>query len=132
MCGIAGVISARPETASAGDALNRMVASLDHRGPDDNGCARFTARDGQSIGIGSTRLAIIDVSPAGHQPMDGHSGTSHVVYNGEVYNSASLRGQLGQWDHPWKSQTDTETVVTAYERWGLDCFLKLRGMFALA
>jgi asparagine synthase (glutamine-hydrolysing) len=132
MCGIAGIISARSEAGSEAGPLSRMVASLDHRGPDDKGCARFTAMSGQSIGIGSTRLAIIDVSQAGHQPMDGPTGTTHLVYNGEVYNFSNLREQLGQEGAPWKSQTDTETVLRAYERWGLDGFRRLRGMFALA
>jgi asparagine synthase (glutamine-hydrolysing) len=130
MCGIAGIISACTEAGSGLGPLSPMVASLDHRGPDDTGCARFTARSGQSIGIGSTRLAIIDVSQAGHQPMEGP--TTHVVYNGEVYNFGNLREQLDQEGAPWKSQTDTETVLRAYERWGLDSFRRLRGMFALA
>jgi asparagine synthase (glutamine-hydrolysing) len=107
-----------------------MVASLDHRGPDDKGCAQFTAMSGQSIGIGSTRLAIIDVSQAGHQPMDGPTGTTHLVYNGEIYNYRELRAELSEDGTPWRSQTDSEVILRAYARWGVAFLPRLRGMFA--
>lgn len=115
-----------------------MVAALNHRGPDDRGISDFksTVCNPQSailhICLGNTRLAIIDLSTAGHQPMhDEESGLS-IIYNGETYNFEDLRRELGTEFGPWHSQTDTEVVLRAYRRWGVEAFARLRGMFALA
>jgi asparagine synthase (glutamine-hydrolysing) len=100
-----------------------------HRGPDDQGIASCTFESGEVI-LGNTRLAIIDTSTAGHQPMHDPQTGNWITYNGETYNFKHLRHQL---DHePWSSKTDTEVVLRAYGRWGIDAFRKLRGMFALA
>jgi asparagine synthase (glutamine-hydrolysing) len=96
-----------------------------HRGPDDCGIAE----SGKVI-LGNTRLAIIDPSTAGHQPMNDPQTGNWITYNGETYNFKDLRNELE--DEPWASNTDTEVVLRAYRRWGTDAFRKMRGMFALA
>jgi asparagine synthase (glutamine-hydrolysing) len=126
MCGIAGVFD--PRAAPVDEALvERMGASIAHRGPDDDGT--FVA-DG--IGLASRRLAIIDLSPAGHQPMPNEDGSLQLVFNGELYDYPRLRGELEARGHVFRSHTDTEVAVHAYEEWG-DAFVeRLNGMFALA
>jgi asparagine synthase (glutamine-hydrolysing) len=95
-----------------------------HRGPDDCGIASCGA-----VILGNTRLAIIDTSTAGHQPMTDPQTGNWITYNGETYNFKDLRCELGD---PWVSNTDTEVVLRAYAKWGIDAFARLRGMFALA
>jgi asparagine synthase (glutamine-hydrolysing) len=100
-----------------------------HRGPDDQGVIHCTSQNGEVI-LGNTRLAIIDISDAGHQPMNDPQTGNWITYNGETYNFKDLRHEL---DHePWISNSDTEVVLRAYRHWGSDAFGKLRGMFALA
>jgi asparagine synthase (glutamine-hydrolysing) len=131
MCGIVGFLTTQAKPPAQFDgALCSMVDAIAHRGPDDRGSVGLDA-GGCSLGLGSTRLAIIDISPAGHQPMRGASHETHIVYNGEVYNFKNLRDGLSQ-DFSLKSQTDTEVVLRAYEKWGAGSFSKLRGMFAMA
>ena len=96
-----------------------------HRGPDDSGIAEAGA-----VILGNTRLAIIDTSTAGHQPMNDPQTGNWITYNGETYNFKDLRHELE--NEQWKSNTDTEVVLRAYRQWGTDAFRKLRGMFALA
>jgi len=106
-----------------------MNRAQQHRGPDDHGVAHCTSQNGEVI-LGNTRLAIIDTSTAGHQPMNDPQSGNWITYNGETYNFNDLRHEL---DHePWISNTDTEVVLRAYQQWGSDTFRKLRGMFALA
>lgn len=125
MCGICGIFrfdSAPVDRA----AVDRMVRALAHRGPDDSGAEVWPG-----IGIGHTRLSIIDLSAAGHQPMCNEDGSLWIVYNGELYNTAELRQQLtGR--HTFKSHTDTELVLHAYEEWGPDCVERFNGIFAFA
>jgi asparagine synthase (glutamine-hydrolysing) len=106
-----------------------MNHTQQHRGPDDHGIASCTFSGGEVI-LGNTRLAIIDTSTAGHQPMNDPQTRNWITYNGETYNFKDLRHELG--DEPWTSNTDTEVVLRAYRHWGSDAFRKLRGMFALA
>ena len=84
----------------------------------------------RQAGLGHNRLSIIDLSPAGHQPMPNHDGTRWIVFNGEIYNYLELRAELS--DYPYRSQTDTEVVLAAYERWGEKCLDHLLGMFAFS
>jgi asparagine synthase (glutamine-hydrolysing) len=106
-----------------------MNRAQQHRGPDDHGVANCTFQNGEVI-FGNTRLAIIDTSDAGHQPMNDPQTGNWITYNGETYNFKDLRHEL---DHePWISNTDTEVVLRAYRQWGSDAFRKLRGMFAFA
>ena len=107
----------------------RMNHAQKHRGPDDSGIASCTFPGGEVI-LGNTRLAIIDTSTAGHQPMHDPQTGNWITYNGETYNFQDLRRELD--DVPWSSNTDTEVVLRAYREWGVDAFRKLRGMFALA
>jgi len=107
------------------DAVVRMNHAQQHRGPDDCGIASCG-----EVHLGNTRLAIIDTSSAGHQPMNDPRTGNWITYNGETYNFKDLRRELD--DDPWSSNTDTEVVLRAYAKWGIDAFRKLRGMFALA
>lgn len=125
MCSISGVVS----LTSCGDAVQRMNAAQLHRGPDDRGVARCEFLGGEVV-LGNTRLAIIDTSPAGHQPMNDPETGNWITYNGETYNFKELRSEIG--GGPWVSNTDTEVVLRAYNKWGIDAFRRMRGMFALA
>jgi asparagine synthase (glutamine-hydrolysing) len=126
MCGICGAIDFE---APPGDeeTILRMVESLAHRGPDDRG---FEAKP--PVLLGQTRLSIIDLSEAGHQPMASEDGATTLVYNGELYNFPELRVELEQAGHRFRSRSDTEVVLQAYQAWGEDAFARLNGMFALA
>src|SRR5262245_34956829 len=121
MCSISGIFSIEPVMC---EAVVRMNKAQRHRGPDDRGIAN----PGQVV-LGNTRLAIIDTSAAGHQPMNDPETGNWITYNGEIYNFKDLRRELGG---EWTSNTDTEVVLRAYRRWGVDAFCRLRGMFALA
>ncbi len=127
MCGIAGTLltDARAHVDEAD--IRAMTATLAHRGPDDQG----TWVSGP-IGLGSRRLAVIDLSSRAHQPMSNEDGTVWVVFNGEIYNYRSLRAALQSDGHRFRSRSDTETIVHLYERDGIDCVKRLRGMFAFA
>ncbi len=125
MCSISGIFSVH-RNHRLSPVISRMNAAQHHRGPDDHGIAEC---EPQRVVLGNTRLAIIDTSPAGHQPMtDPHTGNS-ITYNGEVYNFKELRREI---DSEWFSNTDTEVVLRAYAKWGVAAFRKLRGMFGLA
>ena len=129
MCSISGILSLGQSSARLRDAVVRMNAAQKHRGPDDHGVATCTFPSGELI-LGNTRLAILDTSSAGHQPMNDPRTGNWITYNGETYNFKDLRREIG--DEPWSSNTDTEVVLGAYRKWGVDAFHKLRGMFALA
>ena len=121
MCSISGVFGAQQISA---DAVVRMNRAQRHRGPDDEGIASLG-----KVVLGNTRLAIIDTSAAGHQPMHDPESGNWITYNGEIYNFKELRREIGG---EWVSNTDTEVVLRAYVAWGVDLFRRLRGMFALA
>ena len=104
-----------------------MNAALTHRGPDDQG----TIICGNVV-LGNTRLAVIDTSHAAHQPMNDPETGNWITYNGETYNFKQLRAELDDDARAWQSSSDTEVVLRAYGRWGLDAFRRLRGMFAFA
>jgi asparagine synthase (glutamine-hydrolysing) len=127
MCGIAGL-------ANCGDrqVLARMTHILAHRGPDDSGLWEKSFPDGSYIGLGSRRLAILDLSADGHMPMCNEDGTVWITYNGEIYNFAELRRELQSKGHRFASNADTEVVLHLYEEEGEDCVHRLNGMFAFA
>jgi asparagine synthase (glutamine-hydrolysing) len=100
-----------------------------HRGPD--GCGEWWSADG-CVGLGHRRLAVIDLSPAGQQPMADSGGTLHIVFNGEIYNFHDLRAELVSRGHAFRSHSDTEVILAAYREWGTDCLQRLNGMFAFA
>lgn len=110
--------------------LRRMTDSLTHRGPDDSGML-IRNQEGFSVGLGHRRLSIIDLSPAGHQPMTNEKKDAWIVYNGEVYNFPELRKDLEP-RHSFISRTDTEVILHLYEEKGENCLAPLNGMFALA
>jgi asparagine synthase (glutamine-hydrolysing) len=127
MCGICGYYFSRGKPAAL--PLETMNAVLAHRGPDDAGI--WVSPDGR-VGLANRRLAIIDTSSAGHQPMSNEDGSVRVVYNGEVYNHLSLRGELQGRGHQFVSRTDSETLVHLYEECREEMVHRLRGMFAFA
>jgi asparagine synthase (glutamine-hydrolysing) len=126
MCGICGVLrfDGQPPDAAV---LSMMADSLRHRGPDGAG----TYVNGP-IGLGHRRLAIIDLSAAAAQPMTNEDGSLWLTYNGEIYNFADIRQTLISKGHTFRSRTDSEVVLHAYEEWGLACLERFNGMFAFA
>jgi asparagine synthase (glutamine-hydrolysing) len=124
MCGIAGVVGFEADELRRRAALNRLA----HRGPDASGERVSTA---PSAWLGHRRLAIVDLSDAGRQPMRNEDGRIWSVCNGEIYNYPSLRGELESRGHVFASSCDSEVVVHAYEEWGDRCLDRLEGMFAL-
>lgn len=108
------------------DLVDRMSAVLRHRGPDGHG--RYVDRE---VGLGHRRLSIIDVA-GGAQPIANENGQVQVVFNGEIYNFIELRGELERLGHVFKTRSDTEVIVHAYEQWGLECVRRFNGMFAFA
>jgi asparagine synthase (glutamine-hydrolysing) len=128
MCGITGFWSAKPLDDDPVDLLNRMALTLSHRGPDDSGIF-FDAEAG--LGLSFRRLSILDLSAEGHQPMQSASGRYVIIFNGEVYNFEEIRAELG--NHAWRGHSDTEVMLEAIERWGLESAVKrFVGMFAFA
>jgi len=141
VCGIAGILSSTPMNSLPAE-INRMNIAAAHRGPDDSGVALFKS-DGSCIsgkgelaegewtaGLGHQRLAIIDLSPAGHQPMSDPSGRYWVVYNGEVYNYLELRIELKSLGWRFRTATDTEVILYGYLQWGPECLNRFNGMWA--
>jgi len=130
VCGIYGY--AGPEAALASpEALATAIHSLWHRGPDDRGSYR-DATGAIICGLAHTRLSIIDVSPAGHQPRTTSDGRYSLVYNGEIFNHVQIREELRAQGVSFDSSCDTEVVLKAYVRWGAECLSRFRGMFAFA
>lgn len=146
MCGICGEIdfnhkSIRPEP------IKRMCDILGHRGPDDEGMVYIrgnqcfekgdsfelpASQNGFEVALGHRRLSIIDLSKAAHQPMCNEDGSVWIVFNGEIYNFQDLRRGLEKSGHRFKSHSDTEVIIHAYEEWDVECLNRFRGMFAFA
>jgi asparagine synthase (glutamine-hydrolysing) len=126
MCGIAGLFHFRDHENSSG-VVEAMLARLVRRGPDDSGVSSHGA-----VTLGNRRLAIIDLSPAGHQPMVSASGRYAITYNGEIYNYAELRRELGLDPSHLRSNSDTEILLAAWERWGTGTLERLVGQWAFA
>ncbi len=127
MCGIAGELN---WTARANrEAVGALVSGIVHRGPDDDGL--WSSSNGVCA-LGHARLSVVDLSPAGHQPMlDPHTGNA-IVFNGEIYNFQALRKSCESAEEVFNSRSDTEVILTLYRRYGIDCLRLLRGMFAFA
>ena len=130
MCGIAGFVEFRAAEAAALESRARQMADqLVYRGPDDSG---VWADPACGVGLGFRRLSILDLSPAGHQPMCSASGRYTIVFNGEVYNFGDLRAELESLGHGFRGRSDTEAMLAAIEQWGLESALqRFIGMFAL-
>jgi asparagine synthase (glutamine-hydrolysing) len=127
MCGISGLINCGNRQT-----LARMTQVQAHRGPDDTGIWERNFPDGSYIGLGSRRLAILDLSPLGHMPMCNEDGTVWITYNGEIYNFSELRHELEKKGHSFASHADTEVIIHLYEQDGPDCVKRLNGIFAFA
>ena len=129
MCGISGIIRLNPHDNHVEKKIKRMQTALQHRGPDDAGICISTD---QQAALAHTRLSILDLSPAGHQPMSTSDGRYSITFNGEIYNFQQLRQNLIDQGEKFHSQTDTEVILKLYQRIGADCVHHLRGMFAFA
>ncbi len=126
MCGIAGIIAPNPIGNNKWQLAN-MMATIKHRGPDDEG---IFMEDGVSLGF--LRLSILDLSEAGHQPMLSPDERYVIIFNGEIFNYIELRQELAAKGHRFRSQTDTEVLLTAYLEWGPSMLHRLNGMWAFA
>lgn len=161
MCGIIGILNYRGEPAPQLSSLRTMTQAMRHRGPDDEGYVSFDAKGGAHpyygddspesvrhyhsdtrpvaegvpsssiLAFGHRRLSILDLTPAGHQPMSYGEGRYWIAYNGEVYNYLEIRKELLRFGYDFKTQTDTEVILAAYDQWGPDCQNRFNGMWAL-
>src|SRR5262245_61845609 len=130
MCGIAGIFAYRPAAVEVDrDELRTIRDAMDRRGPD--GVGEWFSEDGR-VGLGHRRLAIIDLSPSGAQPMLGTGASSVIVFNGEIYNYRELRAEMETEGHRFASTSDTEVILALYERSGERAIERLRGMFTIA
>src|SRR5947209_6811163 len=127
MCGICGLYRPDGRRVDAGRVV-RMRDSMVPRGPDGYGLSQ-----GPGYALGHRRLAILDLTEAGRQPMDNEDGSVRITFNGEIYNFNDLRPELEAAGHQFRSRTDTEVLIHGYEQWGLEGLLRrVRGMYAFA
>ena len=128
MCGIAGLIGVPGDNQGMG---RHLLAALRHRGPDDEGLEQL----GPTVTLVHTRLAILDLSPSGHQPMADHTldkgRKAWVVFNGEIFNYQDLQAKLADAGWPCLTHSDTEVILQSYHAWGIDCIQHFRGMFSI-
>lgn len=128
MCGICGFLNIDGDMNIVNEViLRQMTGAQRHRGPDDQG---YLCEPG--IGLGFCRLAILDLTPAGHQPMSNEDGSVWLIFNGEIYNFQELVPVLEQAGHRFRSRSDSEVIIHAYEQWGTQCLQRFNGMFAFA
>ena len=149
MCGIAGIFSLNSDVIRQVDALQRMSNAMRTRGPNDEGfLAAFKTNQplkcykketvsqlteiSADLLFAHRRLSIMDLSPAGHQPMISQDGRYAIVYNGEIYNFHELAAELATYGFKFSGHSDTEVLLAAYQQWGKAAFQKFNGMFALA
>ena len=130
MCGILGAVLRHSEIG-LDHRMEACIKALRHRGPDDNGYKLYSLEH-SLVGLGHTRLSIIDLSAAGHQPMHSHDGRWSIVFNGEIYNYRELRSELQSIGQSFVSDSDTEVLLAAWVQWGELCLPRLSGMFAFA
>src|ERR1700694_1875159 len=132
MCGIVGILARKAQIPPA--VLEQATRSLEHRGPDDSGTVllKDTQPGAAEVGLGHRRLAILDLSRLGHQPMQDPATGNWIVFNGEIYNFRELRKELEAAGVEFKSHSDTEVILAAYRVWGESCLTRLGGMFAFA
>ncbi|MBI4142354.1 asparagine synthase (glutamine-hydrolyzing) [Candidatus Uhrbacteria bacterium] len=130
MCGIAGIIGTREDVTR--ERLQSLASSLAHRGPDDEGVEMLTSGGAHAVGFVHRRLAIIDLTPAGHQPMRDPETGNWITFNGEIYNYRELRKSLAACGATFRTGSDTEVILKAYAQYGRSCVNHLDGMFACA
>src|SRR5450432_2762733 len=128
MCGIAGFIDFKSKSDKSD--LSKMTDALVHRGPDASGYY-FDQKENYSVGLGHRRLSIIDLSPAGNQPMQFLNNRYRIIFNGEIYNYAELKEILTALGHRFETHSDTEVILHAYHQWGAEALKRFIGMFAL-
>lgn len=128
MCGICGYVSRK---LIRSEQLMAMNDTMYHRGPDDHGIWEYQSAE-YGVGFAQRRLAILDLSELGHQPMKSADGRLVISYNGEVYNYMQLRDELKKKGYRFASNCDTEVIIAAYQEWGCECFRRFNGMFAIA
>lgn len=128
MCGICGIIAFNEKPVEI-SVLKKMTDIIYHRGPDDEG---HFINEKQNVGLGFRRLSIIDLTPAGHQPMSNADGSIWIVFNGEIYNHLEIRAELEKVGYKYKSRSDTETLIYAYQHYGIDFVNKIHGMYVIA
>src|SRR6266540_508985 len=126
MCGIAGAIVTEPKRLDSRTAVGRAMLRIMHRGPDDHGL--FVSGDGRCA-LAHTRLSILDLSPAGRQPMSTPDGRFWITFNGEIYNFRELRQELIRSGEIFVSNSDTEVLLRLYSRYGADSLRRLRGVY---
>ncbi|WP_443938134.1 asparagine synthase (glutamine-hydrolyzing) [Pedobacter sp. MW01-1-1] len=129
MCRIAGIINKLNKDENLYDLVKAMTETMAHGGPDDEG---YFINLEKNIAFGHKRLALLDLSPAGHQPMQYEDGRFTITFNGEVYNYLALKTELTDFGFTFSSNSDTEIILAAFAQWGVNSFQKLEGMFALA
>lgn len=129
MCGIAGLLS---QSAPNGDVVSTMLQYMAHRGPDGTGCVEFRISDATSLTLGHRRLAILDLSEAGAQPMADSTGHFVITFNGEIYNYLEIKAELQRSGATFRSHSDTEVILEAYKLWGVKCVTRFNGMYAFA
>ncbi len=132
MCGIAGVVQLGRAVSDPSDRLSRSLSSLSHRGPDGRGEMTWESAWGCCVDMGMTRLAVLDLSPSGQQPMTTPDGRFTIVFNGEITNFVELRSELQGKGVTFHSRGDTEVLLRAWEHWGARCRQRLDGMYAFA
>ncbi|MGL6195464.1 MAG: asparagine synthetase B family protein, partial [Thermoguttaceae bacterium] len=133
MCGITGCVWTKSSGEVSRSTLDRMVEVLAHRGPDDRGTYLCTNNaEGSGVAFGHTRLAIIDLSANGKQPISNENETIWLTFNGEIYNFEELKKPLVEKGHKFRGTSDSEVLVHLYEELGSEMFAKLNGMFAIA
>jgi asparagine synthase (glutamine-hydrolysing) len=125
MCGICGIVGEADEQL-----IKNMLGRIAHRGPDDEGIYLSETSAGDTVALGHRRLSIIDLSPAGHEPMSDANQQVWLTFNGEIYNFKELRRQLIQLGHRFRSDTDAEVIIYSYLEWGHACLSRFNGMFA--
>jgi asparagine synthase (glutamine-hydrolysing) len=126
MCGFVSILHDDPQRPVDPVQLRAATDALEHRGPDDEGFY-----DDGPLGMGFRRLAILDLSPAGHQPMHSACGRYVITFNGEIYNFIELRSELESAGHTFGTESDTEVILAAFRHWGTGCFARFNGMWAL-
>jgi asparagine synthase (glutamine-hydrolysing) len=131
MCGICGILATSASFDAREETVVAMRDTMVHRGPDDAGADSWAGAGG-SVAFGHRRLSIVDLSPAGHNPMPNEDETVWITFNGEIYNHRALRSELEAKGHRYRSHTDTETIIHLYEEEGPRCVERLQGMFAIA
>lgn len=129
MCGIAGYLklNKKPNKERSNLDLTEMLDLMSYRGPNDRGIYQD-----ERVSLGNLRLSILDLGPAGHQPMENNDGSLIITHNGEIYNYIELKKDLQNKGYAFKTDTDTEVILTAYQEWGEDCVKKFNGMWAFA